>query len=65
MEIEEFYTPEENKFNELKKNFPAGTYYYWLSVFNKVCEKLQISEQKLLDIYLTKNKINQQRAQAK
>ncbi|KLL05067.1 MAG: dUTP diphosphatase [Mycoplasmataceae bacterium RV_VA103A] len=58
---EQFYTLEDSEIPENKKN----TYYDWLRVFNQISEKLQIDEQKLLNIYLAKNEINLQRAQAK
>jgi dimeric dUTPase (all-alpha-NTP-PPase superfamily) len=58
---ERFYNLRESEIPENKKN----TYYDWLGIFNQISEKLQIDEQKLLDIYLAKHKINLQRAQAK
>lgn len=42
-----------------------NTYYEWLKVFCALCKKLSVNEKELLDIYLTKNKINQQRAREK
>ncbi|CAG8851355.1 5981_t:CDS:1, partial [Racocetra persica] len=60
-ENEQFYNFGDSEIPENKKN----TYYDWLRIFNHISEKLQIDEQKLLDIYLAKNEINLQRAQAK
>ena len=37
------------------------TYYDWLHIFGKLMKKLGIDEKKLLDTYLHKNEINQQR----
>jgi dimeric dUTPase (all-alpha-NTP-PPase superfamily) len=56
----DFYAPE-----EIKKDKGNTSYYRWLSVFNKICEQLQIDEKELLDIYLKKVEINQQRTQEK
>ena len=56
----DFYAPE-----EIKKDKGKTSYYRWLSVFNKICEKLQIDEKELLDIYLEKVRINQQRTKEK
>ena len=51
------YVPE-----EIERYRGANTsYYHWLSVFNKICEKLQISEKELLDIYEKKNDFNYNR----
>jgi len=47
---------------KLTKKQEIITYYHWRRVFNQICNKLAINEQELLDIYLEKNKINQQRA---
>jgi dimeric dUTPase (all-alpha-NTP-PPase superfamily) len=60
-ENEQFYNLENAEINEAAKN----TYYDWLKIFTEICWKLNIDEQKLLDIYLAKNEINLQRAQAK
>jgi len=63
-EITEFQAAEKTS---AKKNLttPLITYWLWLSIFNKLCEKLTIDEKELGKVYLDKNKINQQRAKAK
>ena len=58
---EEFYKLENRKISDRAKN----TYYEWWKVFENVCEKLNINEPELLDIYLEKNRINLNRVHAK
>ena len=62
VEEEQFYKLGATKLTE--KN-SINTYYSWLKIFNQICYKLSINEQELLDIYLEKNRINQQRANEK
>jgi len=57
---EELYNLGKTKISDQK-----NTYYEWLKVFCVLCEKLPINEKELLNIYLAKNKINQQRAREK
>lgn len=54
VENESFYTQE-------TKLTDQTSYYDWLKTFQKLCVKLLINEQELLDIYCRKNEINQQR----
>jgi len=42
-----------------------SSYHEWLKTFQELCGKLPIDEKELLDVYLHKNKINQERAKAK
>ena len=42
-----------------------STYHNWLKVFNEIGNKIAIDEQELLEVYLHKNRINQERAKAK
>jgi len=58
---EKFYNLENEKIGDKEKN----TYYEWLKTFNRVCEKLQINEKELLNIYLDKYNKNLQRVHAK
>ncbi|CAI2172092.1 12612_t:CDS:2 [Funneliformis geosporum] len=60
-ENEKFYNLENGAIGAKEKN----TYYEWLKTFNRVCEKLQINEKELLNIYLEKYNKNLQRAHAK
>ena len=64
VEKEEFYAAKKTD-TKKKLTVPSITYCLWLSVFNKLCEKLTIDEKELGKIYLEKNKINQKRAEAK
>ncbi|RHZ35627.1 dUTP diphosphatase [endosymbiont GvMRE of Glomus versiforme] len=61
-ENEEFYNLENI---EIKDKDKKNTYYEWLKTFNRICEKLQIDEPALLNIYSEKNKINLERVNAK
>ena len=61
-ENEEFYNLENA---EIKDEDKKNTYYEWLKTFNRVCEKLQINEKELLNIYLEKYNKNLQRVHAK
>ena len=36
-------------------------YYRWLSIFEKLCRQIDFDEEKLLEVYNHKNKINQER----
>jgi len=60
-ENEKFYNLENGTIGAKEKN----TYYEWLKTFNRVCEKLQINEKELLNIYLEKYNKNLQRVHAK
>jgi hypothetical protein len=60
-ENEKFYNLENGTIGVKEKN----TYYEWLKTFNRVCEKLQINEKELLNIYLEKYNKNLQRVHAK
>jgi len=62
VEDEQFYKLGATKLTEKKAII---TYHNWLKIFNQICNKLSINEQELLDIYLEKNRINQQRAKEK
>jgi len=48
-----------DKFKKEEKFYKI--YYHWLQSFYKLCEKLQIEEKNLLEIYDKKNVINRQR----
>ena len=59
---EQFYNLE-NK--ETIKDKTKNTYHEWWWIFEKVCWKLKIGENELLDIYLEKNRTNLKRVHAK
>lgn len=60
-EKEEIYKLQSGKISEKGQK----TYHDWWLVFENVCWKLRINENELMEVYLAKNKINQQRAMEK
>ena len=59
-EKEEVYKLEKAKINEKGQK----SYHDWWKKFGYICWKLKLNEKELTEVYLTKNKINQQRAKA-
>ena len=57
----EFYKLEKRKINEERQK----SYQDWWEVFDYVCWKLKITENELMEVYLAKNIINQERAKTK
>jgi len=61
------FIPEEPELYDLEKAkiTNQSTYHNWLKIFNEICNKIPIGKQELLEVYLQKNRINQERSRAK
>ena len=61
----DLYIEEKEEVYKYKNKKGQKTYHNWWLIFENVCWKLKINENELVEVYLTKNKINQQRAKEK